>query len=406
MTKKLSILLSISAIFIGALLLFSPAKAQYQNTSLNIYFFRGEGCPHCEDELVLLNQIIKDHPQVKIRDFEIFYNGDNAKLLTQVVKKLGIDYQGTPYTVIGDKVFSGYSESPTADEILDRVDYCLKRGCPDSVAEIVGRTDETPGDPTPPETKPVGWPTKIQTPFGGEIDTANVSLPVLTLIIGLLDGFNPCAMWTLVFLITLLINMGNRRRMWILGGTFIFISGAVYYIFMAAWLNMLLFVGMIIWMRLAIGLAAITFGGLNLKKYLEKKDDTCEVTQDEGRKKTFDRLREIVKHQSFWLALIGMIALAFMVNLVELICSAGFPAVYTQVLALSNLPKWQYYLYIFGYIFFYMLDDMIVFFLSMWALRVTGLTNKYTRVTNLVGGLLMVILGILLIFKPGWLMFG
>lgn len=403
MPKKISLFLSISAIFIGALFIFSPAKAQYQNSSLNIYFFWGEGCPHCEAEEILLNQIVKDHPQVKIRDFEIFYNGGNAKLLTQVVKKLGIAYQGTPYTVIGDKVFSGYSESPTADEILDRVDYCLKRGCPDSVAEIAGV--EKPVAPAP-EPKPVGWPAKINTPWGGEINTATVSLPMLTLIIGLLDGFNPCAMWTLVFLITLLINMSDRRRMWILGGTFIFISGAVYYIFMAAWLNMLLFIGMIVWMRLAIGLTAIIFGGLNLKKYLEKKDDTCEVTQDEGRKKTFDRLREIVKHQSFWLALLGMTALAFMVNLVELICSAGFPAVYTQVLALSNLPKWQYYLYIFGYIFFYMLDDMIVFFLSMWALRVTGLTNKYTRVTSLVGGLLMVILGILLIFKPGWLMFG
>ena len=124
------------------------------------------------------------------------------------------------------------------------------------------------------------------------------------------------------------------------------------------------------------------------------------------KQKTMDKLKGYVGHSSFWLALFGIMALAFMVNLIELFCSAGFPAVYTQVLAMNNLPTWQYYSYILLYIFFFMLDDLIVFFVAMFTLQTTGLTTKYTRASRLIGGILMLIIGILMIIKPAWLMFG
>ena len=107
-----------------------------------------------------------------------------------------------------------------------------------------------------------------------------------------------------------------------------------------------------------------------------------------------------------YLALVGIVVLAFAVNLVELICSAGLPAVYTQVLFLSNLARWQYYFYILFYIFIFMLDDLLIFFIAMTTLRLTGLTTKYSRWSHLIGGILMLIIGLLLIFKPEWLMFG
>jgi hypothetical protein len=105
------------------------------------------------------------------------------------------------------------------------------------------------------------------------------------------------------------------------------------------------------------------------------------------------------------LALGGIVALAFAVNLVELVCSAGLPAIYTQVLALNGLHSWQYYLYILFYIFFFMLDDLFIFFVAMVTLQMTGVTTKYARVSRLVGGLVMLVIGLMLIFKPDWLMF-
>lgn len=175
---------------------------------------------------------------------------------------------------------------------------------------------------------------------------------------------------------------------------------------MSAWLNFFLLVGYIKWIRYIIGLVALGSGIYSLKDYLENKDASCKVTANKKRRRVFDRLKEITQQKAFLAALGGIILLAFAVNLVELICSVGLPAIFTQVLAVNQLPKYQYYLYLVGYIFFYMLDDMIVFLLAMITLKATGLDSKYNRFSRLFGGILILIIGILLIFKPQWLMFG
>jgi len=194
--------------------------------------------------------------------------------------------------------------------------------------------------------------------------------------------------------------------MWILGTAFIVASSAVYFFFMAAWLNLILFIGFLVWVRIAIGLVALFGGGYNLKEFFTNPQSGCKVTGSEKRRKVFEKIRSITHEKSFYLALGGIIILAFAVNLVELICSAGIPAIYTQVLALSHLAKWQYYLYILLYIFFFMIDDLFVFFVAMITLQTTGITTKYTHWSHLIGGILMMIIGLLLIFKPAWLMFG
>jgi hypothetical protein len=194
--------------------------------------------------------------------------------------------------------------------------------------------------------------------------------------------------------------------MWILGTAFIVASASVYFLFMAAWLNFILFIGIVVWIRILIGLVALGGGSYSIKDYFKNPQAGCKVTGSEKRKKIFEKLKNITHQKSFYLALGGIILLAFAVNLVELICSAGLPAVYTQVLALSNLAKWQYYLYILLYVFVFMLDDLFVFFVAMTTLQMTGITTKYSRYSRLIGGILMLIIGLLLIFKPAWLMFG
>ena len=193
--------------------------------------------------------------------------------------------------------------------------------------------------------------------------------------------------------------------MWILGGSFIAASGFAYFLFLTAWLNLLLFLGFIFWIRILIGLVALGAGAYNLRDFIVNKEGGCEVTGDEKRQKIFEKLRKISQQKQFLLALGGIILLAFAVNLVELVCSAGLPAIYTQILALSKLPNWQYYLYLLFYIFIFMLDDLIVFIIAMLTLQAIGIESKYARASHLIGGLLMLLIGLLLLFKPELLMF-
>ena len=249
-------------------------------------------------------------------------------------------------------------------------------------------------------------PDSISFPIIGEVQTKNLSLPVFTIVIAALDGFNPCAMWVLIFLITLLIGIHSRIKRWLLGTTFIVASALVYFVFMSAWLNIILFIGYIFWVRIAIGSVALAGGAYNLREYFTNKDDACKVTDGNRRQKIFTRLKEITLEKNILIALVGIILLAFAVNLVELVCSAGLPVVFTQVLALSDLPTWQYYAYMFLYILVFMADDLFVFITAMITLEVTGVSTKYVRISHLIGGILMLILGALLILKPEVLMFG
>lgn len=427
---------------------------------INAYFFYGDGCPHCAKEEVFLSELLNRQPSLTVYTYEIYKNRANADLLLKAANNLGVGVDGIPFLIIGDQTFVGYAEGISDFEIENKVKECSLGICADNTGKILGMVAEQPADKEPiktedpantipeqtkaektpeelplennpiqttpeplaepitqepvndhpaqttpekPDIKTERW---INLPFFGNVNATLFSLPALTIILGALDGFNPCAMWVLLFLISMLLRMPNRKRMWILGLVFILSSAFVYFLFMVAWLQLILFLGLMIWIRILIGLVALTTGGYNLKEFFFNKNPTCKIAGAEKRQTTFSRIKDIVQKNSLWLALIGIILLAFMVNLVELICSAGLPAIYTQVLTLNNLPSWKYYAYILLYVFFFMLDDLLVFVTAMITLQVTGVTTKYTRAAKLIGGVIMLLIGLSLIFKPEWVMFG
>jgi len=374
---------------------------------VNAYFFYGDSCPHCAKEKVYLDSVIQKYANFKIYDFEIYHNSDNIEILEEVAQTIKADISGVPFLVIGDKHFSGYSEIITSKEIESQVIKCSSNYCPDPVAKILGLNIENEQIDIPIEstsTEIINEEKLVNIPFLGSIDANSFSLPVLTIIIGILDGFNPCAMWTLLFLISLLLGMKDRKRMWILGSAFIVASASVYFIFMSAWLNLILFLGFIVWVRIIIGILALLGGVYSLKEGFSKNSG-CKVTNNEKRQRVFEKMKSVINQNNFLIALGGIIILAFMVNLVELICSAGLPAIYTQVLALNELSTWQYYLYILTYILFFMIDDLFVFFVAMITLEMTGITTRYVKYSRLIGGIIMLLIGLLLLFKPEWLMF-
>ncbi|NMC51587.1 hypothetical protein GYA54_02570 [Candidatus Kuenenbacteria bacterium] len=407
MKKRLFfILISFALIF----LLFGQVNAQTRK-KVNIYFFWQQGCPHCATEKPFLEDLVKQNPQLELRSFDIGSSHESIELLADIGRRLNINIQGVPFTLIGERYFIGWhKESTTGASIKQAVDLALVLPCLDIVREIEIKEDILLDKPEEGECQQKGGvtilPAEIKLPLLGEVALENISLPLLTIVMGALDGFNPCAMWTLLFLISLLLGMKNRKRMWLLGVAFIFTSALVYFLFMSAWLNLILFLGFVTWVRVIIGALAFFGGVYNLKEFLLNKDSGCKVADDEKRQKVFKKIKNIIGQNSLWLAIGGIIALALLVNLAELVCSAGLPAVYTQVLALTELSKTQYYFYILLYIFFFMLDDLFIFFVAMITLEMTGITTKYTKYSKLIGGLLMLLIGLLLIFKPQWLMFG
>jgi glutaredoxin len=370
---------------------------------VTVYLFWTEGCPHCLHEKAFLTTLERRDPAVKVVALEISASRENLELFQKVGKVLKADVSGVPFTVIGNQYLVGWQDAPTTGRAIETaVREARRRGTSDLVAGLMVAPGPTPphraDQPTVPET--------LALPVFGPVNLKYLSLGAITVIIGALDGFNPCAMWVLVFLINLLLRLEDRRKMWILGSAFIIVSGAVYFLFMTAWLNILIFLGFIFWIRILIGGVALLAGGYNLKEYWTDTAGACTLSHGARRQRTMDRLKETVAHPNFWLALGGIVLLAFLVNLVELICSAGFPVVYLQILSLTPMPFWQYYLYLLLYIAIFMLDDVIVFVAAMVTLQLVGATTRYKRFSNLIGGVLMVLIGALLIFKPGWLMFG
>jgi len=183
--------------------------------------------------------------------------------------------------------------------------------------------------------------------------------------------------------------MKNRKRMRIIGVTFLATSAIVYFLIMVSWLQVAVTLSSVNWMRSIIGLVAITFGIYNLNKYIKTRNQEvgCEVTNDKQRSKLMERMKNIVKKQNLFLALLGVVGLAVTVNVIELACSAGLPAIYTHILSGHELPTWNYYIYLTFYTLIFLIDDLIVFFIAMISLKMVGVEGKYEKYSKLFGEL-------------------
>lgn len=368
---------------------------------VNLYLFHSKDCSHCKEERVWLEELSKEYEYVNIYEYEVTRDKDNSKILDKVKFRFNTTDPHVPFTVVGDKYWIGFNEN-TKSGIKTIIERYNNKKHQDVVYEVLNNID---GDIIKNGDK---IDDTFVIPVLGEINAKNVSLPLLSIVVGFVDGFNPCAMWVLIFLISMLMGMKNKKRMWTLGLTFLVSSALVYLLFMVAWLNIAVGLNEIMWVRLLIATVALIGSFVNLKSFyksVKEKNNGCEVVDNNKRKKLMSRIKKFTGEKSLILALIGVVALAFSVNLIELACSAGLPLIFTQILALNNLGTIEYMLYILIYILFFLLDDIIVFVIAMKTLEITGISTKYTKYSHLIGGLIMLVIGLLMIFKPSWLMF-
>ena len=391
---------------IGTLFFALPVNALEDDT-ISVYLFYGDGCPHCAEEKKFLSSIKDDYDDVEFIYFEVWYNSENSDFLSEVKDKLNVTRSGVPVTVIGETTFVGYS-SALEGKIKRAIEFYKENEYIDAIQGIkagtyVGIDGEE--DEFSEQEEESDEDSTVDVPFFGNLNLKNVSLGTAALVLGLIDGFNPCAMWVLLFLISMLIGMKNKKRMWIIGLTFLGSSAFVYMLMMLSWLNIVVAISTSILVRNIIALIAVGGGILNFYNFFKHQDSGCSVVDEKKRKSVFERIKKFTKEKSLVLALIGTIALAFSVNIIELACSAGLPMVYTQLLAINDIKGLSAFLYVLLYIVFFLLDDMIIFIAAMKTMEVTGMSTKYSKYSHLIGGILMVVIGLLLIFKPEWLMF-
>lgn len=393
-------------VFITILLFIPLLCSAKTNELINVYIFYSSSCGHCKNAKEFLKEYEREKATIDIHYYEVIHNKKNAELLEKVQNILDYQSMSVPYIVIGSEVIVGFGDN-TKDELVKVIEYYgnneyidipgkIIKGeiTKDNIGEYISISEDIQGN-------------KVTVPILGEIDVKNVSIPLLGIIMGLVDGFNPCAMWILIFLISMLINMKDKKKMWILGLAFLLTSALVYALIMGAWLNVVVNFAGIRWIQIIIGLIAIGGSILNFRSYyLERKKDTgCQVVDEKKRKKIISKIKKFTMEKSFVLALLGIILLAASVNIVELACSAGLPVLFTNILAINNITGISAILYICLYILFFLLDDLIIFTIAVITFKVTGMTTKYTKFSHLIGAIIMLAIGILMIIKPEWVMF-
>jgi len=379
--------LIISLIILGIVIGFTSQGTSSPGEDFEVYFFYLPGCPHCEEQEPF-NKKLENTYSINITRHDAATPAGSA-ILSEKLAELGIeDEPEFPITIIRiseNQVFiSGWvsggweSEETTGRAIEEALQQCLEGNCPPP-------TGEEPGD-------------GIDLPFIGPIDPADYSLPALAVILGLVDGFNPCAMWVLVYLISLIATLRDKKRIWLIVGSFVLASGVLYFLFMTVWFETYRqFIGHLMPVTIVIGLVALGGGILQIREFVKTKGAiVCEVTDEESRKKTMTRIQKIVASPITLGTIAGIIVLAFAVNSIEFACSFGIPAVFTRVLSLASLTTFQYYGYILLYVVVFMLDDLVIFGTAAFALT-SNLGDRYAKYTRPVGGTILIILGALLL---------
>jgi hypothetical protein len=241
-------------------------------------------------------------------------------------------------------------------------------------------------------------------PLLGRVTVRDLGLPLFTFVVGLVDGFNPCAMWVLLFLLSLLVHVRSRLRIVLIAGTFVLVSGLVYFAFMAAWLNAFIMIGLSRALQVTLGMIAVLIGGVHIKDFFAFGTGPSLVIPDSVKPGIYTRVRRIVQAEDLTLAMIGVTILAVSVNLVELLCTAGLPALYTQILVSHDLGMPAYYGYLALYNLAYVLDDAVIVGIAVYTLNRTKLQQRQGRWLKLASAIVIIVLGLMLLVSPDYLM--
>ena len=394
----LTFILSATAFTAGAVLL--PDKSSVPAIPANdIEVFVRNGCPHCAKAELFLQRLKREQPALKIVSHDVVAEPAALAQLHQLVKNNGLGAVRVPAFLVGGQLIVGYSDEITTGQLIRNALAQTK----------IPKNQEASGSCEAEQSlsceADAGLSTHFTQPFfldflGHRLSLDEVGLPLFTLIMGLLDGFNPCSMWVLILMISLLAPMNNRLRMFAIAGTFVAVEGLAYFMFMTAWLNLFLFIGLSRISEIVIAVIALLAGLINLKDFRFYGKGFSLSIPDAAKPDIYARMRRILQAKNLAGALIGTVVLAILVQIVEFMCTSGFPALYTRILTLKQLDSISYYSYLLLYNVAYMFDDVIILAIGIITLSQRRLQEKEGRWLKLISGLVMVVLGIYLIVAP------
>ncbi|MFA5333392.1 MAG: hypothetical protein WC376_02770 [Candidatus Nanoarchaeia archaeon] len=475
-------------------LMLSSAYAEYQ---ADVYFFWGDGCPHCAAEELFLESLQSQYPQMNLKTYEVWKNSTNRDYFIQKSNELGISSGGVPVTIIGDKHWIGYTSSYDS-AIIAQIENCINDGgcgelytnesnticlhafltdeciqcgianqtfsmlkekygieveihnyplekelynnfkktysivsagfpivflgnyylagdsaiqnnleslvvkcinesciCPIQNIEAYSSNLPASGSMTPEDEF------LITIPFIGEVDLSNMSLYLVTLIVAFMDGANPCSLWMISFLLGIVIYTGSRKKILLIGLTFLVTITLVYGIFLMGLINALYYIGYIFWIRLLVSLMALIFAAVNIKDYFYYKKGLSFTISDDAKPTLFKKIRNIMNPENSIKAVIaGTIVLALSVTLMELPCTAGLPMLWTSILARNNVVGLEFFIHLAIYLFIFLVDELALVLIAAYTLKITKFEEKHGRILKLFGGLIMAFLGFSMIFMP------
>lgn len=366
----------------------------------DIEVFVRDGCPHCAKAELFLQALKREQPKLNIIVHDVAQEPLALRQLEGLVKQQGIGTLRVPAFQINGQLIVGYADEITTGQLIrNALSQAQSRKNPDTTGSCRAEPVLTCEAGTEQSTKsPQPYFLDF---FGHRLSLDEVGLPLFTLAMGLLDGFNPCSLWVLLLMISLLAPMMDRVRMFAIAGTFVAVEGLAYFVFMAAWLNLFLFIGLSRISEISIAVIAMLAGLINLKDFWFFGRGFSLSIPDAAKPDIYAGMRRILYAQNLTGAMIGAVLLAILVQMVELLCTSGFPALYTRILTLKHLDNWSYYGYLLLYNLAYMFDDVIILTIGIITLSQKRLQEKEGRWLKLISGLVMEGLGIYLIVAPG-----
>ncbi len=408
--------LFISLFFLGNI--FSVKAQQSDNVSkkTEIIVFERDGCRNCKNELEFLknNEVIRDNYKVQLLDIK---EKDSKEKFNKIIEFYGLA-KVTPITLVGGEVLVGFSEETTGEKILSHsndkkeytIEYYLKKNNSKANTDSSNSTcsvEDASSCSITSQKDDNESKSEFDLPYFGKVDVKETSLFVLSFVLGFIDGFNPCAMWVLLTFLIILSQTGSKKKMIYVAGLFILAEAIMYFFILNVWYKTWDFINLDSIVTPLIGIVAVGGGLYFLYKYSKSKGElTCDVTSLEYQQKTTKKIKDAISKPITIVTSLVVIGIAFSVNIIEFACSVGIAQSFTKILEINQLNFISQQWYTFVYTFAYMIDDFIIFTLAILGFqKFQAVGQKYSHLSTLLGGILLILMGAVLIFAPNLLIF-
>jgi len=369
----------------------SPSEAAHDLTpeAPVLLYFWAEGCPACARAAPELDRLEARLPELDIQRYEISSDREALARFRELSRERGIAAAGVPSFFLDEYSWVGIGAG-TIPEIEQIARELLRE------RDMAGQADRDGGSGSAGRRSvPGGLAGSIELPVFGSISVETLPAFVVTAAIAAVDGFNPCSLWVLTFLIGLIVRTGSRRRTLAVGLVFLLITATVYGLFILGVFSVLAAAAELVFIRLVIAALAVGMGLINMKDYFAFKWGFSLTIPERFQPLIAQRGRAIFEQRGAVLPMLAATAVfALGISVVELPCTAGFPVIWSQYVAGLGIGGGTFAALFSLYLFIYLLLEMIVVVAAVVLMQRLSFGESHARVIKLIGGAVMVSLGV------------